>query len=92
MTRKALDHDESRALIAEIRDRIHSPKGTTVISDDRFRKSSFSGAPAAWRSAACPTAGSRYVTARTGLPPHHFTPTEWNAFLAGVRAGEFDLN
>ena len=26
-----------------------------------------------------------------GLPPHHFTPTEWNAFLAGVRAGEFDL-
>jgi transcriptional regulator with XRE-family HTH domain len=28
ITRKALDHDESRALIAEIRDRTHSPKGT----------------------------------------------------------------
>ena len=27
----------------------------------------------------------------TSLPPHHFTPTEWNAFLAGVRGGEFDL-
>jgi hypothetical protein len=25
------------------------------------------------------------------LPPHHFTPLEWSAFLAGVRAGEFDL-
>jgi hypothetical protein len=24
-------------------------------------------------------------------PPHLFTPGEWNAFLAGVRAGEFDL-
>jgi len=21
------------------------------------------------------------------LPPHRFTPDEWNAFLAGVRAG-----
>ena len=24
-------------------------------------------------------------------PPHRFTTDEWNAFLAGVRAGEFDL-
>jgi hypothetical protein len=28
ITRKALEHDESRALLTEIRDRIHSPKGT----------------------------------------------------------------
>jgi hypothetical protein len=28
ITRKALDHDESRALVAEIRDRTNSPKGT----------------------------------------------------------------
>jgi hypothetical protein len=23
--------------------------------------------------------------------PHHFTPYEWRAFVAGVRNGEFDL-
>lgn len=23
--------------------------------------------------------------------PHHFTPQEWRAFVAGVRDGEFDL-
>jgi hypothetical protein len=26
------------------------------------------------------------------LPPHHFTPAEWTAFLSGVRAGEFNLD
>jgi predicted secreted Zn-dependent protease len=25
-----------------------------------------------------------------GLPPLRYTPEEWRAFLAGVRAGEFD--
>jgi hypothetical protein len=25
-----------------------------------------------------------------GCTPKHFTPTAWKAFLAGVRAGEFD--
>ncbi len=24
------------------------------------------------------------------LPPHRYTAAEWDAFLAGVRAGEFD--
>lgn len=24
-------------------------------------------------------------------PPHIFTPSEWTAFVAGVRDGEFDL-
>ena len=28
ISRRALDHDDSRALISEIRDRSHSPKGT----------------------------------------------------------------
>jgi hypothetical protein len=25
-----------------------------------------------------------------GLPPNDFSPTAWTAFLAAVRAGEFD--
>jgi hypothetical protein len=62
-----------------------------VISHDRFRKSSFSG-------------GSGCVEVRllsdgrvavrdskdVGLPPNDFSPTAWTAFLAAVRAGEFD--
>ena len=27
----------------------------------------------------------------TSKPPHVFTQREWHAFVAGVRAGEFDL-
>ena len=27
----------------------------------------------------------------TSNEPHHFTPHEWRAFLAGVRDGQFDL-
>ena len=25
-------------------------------------------------------------------PPHRFTAQEWQAFVAGVRAGEFDID
>jgi hypothetical protein len=27
----------------------------------------------------------------TSKPPHIFTTSEWRAFLAGIRAGQFDL-
>lgn len=29
-------------------------------------------------------------TKHRSVPPHLFTAQEWSAFLAGVRAGEFD--
>jgi hypothetical protein len=30
------------------------------------------------------------ASSAAGLPPLRYTPQEWRAFLAGVRAGEFD--
>jgi Domain of unknown function (DUF397) len=59
-----------------------------------FQKSSHSGAS----NPACVEVG--FVTAEVLLrdskdpdgPVLHFTPDEWNAFLAGVRDGEFDLS
>jgi len=30
------------------------------------------------------------TSSAAGLPPLRYTPEEWRAFLAGVRAGEFD--
>ena len=63
-----------------------------MISQDRFRTSSFSGGAGCVE--VCLLADGRIALRDSkdkSLSPHHFTPTEWNAFLAGVRAGEFDL-
>lgn len=63
-----------------------------MISRDRFRKSSYSSAGGCVEVKWLPDGriavrDSKDVT----LPPHHFTPVEWGAFLAGVRNHEFDL-
>jgi len=58
-----------------------------------FRKSSYSGAV----NPACVEVG--FVTAEVLMrdskdpdgPILHFTTAEWNAFVSGVKAGEFDL-
>ncbi len=63
-----------------------------MISDDRFRKSSFSGGGGCVE--VCRLHDGRIALRDSKdpqLPPHHFTAVEWTAFLAGVRAGEFDL-
>jgi hypothetical protein len=63
-----------------------------VISHDRFRKSSFSGGTGCVE--VCRLPDGRIATRDSkdlGLPPNHFTATAWTAFLAGIRAGEFDL-
>ena len=58
-----------------------------------FRKSSFSGAS----NPACVQVGfvTSEVLMRDSKDPNgpvlHFTIDEWKAFVAGVRAGEFDL-
>jgi hypothetical protein len=63
-----------------------------VISFDRFRKSSFSGGTGCVEVCRLPDGRIALRDSKDrDLPPHHFTPAEWNAFLAGVRVGEFDL-
>jgi uncharacterized protein DUF397 len=64
-----------------------------VIPQDIFRKSSFSGTTGCVE--VCRLADGRIAVRDSkdrSLPPHHFTTDEWNAFLAGVKAGEFDLH
>ena len=63
-----------------------------MIADDCFRKSTFSGTGSCievrrLHDGRIALRDSKDVS----LPPHHFTTAEWTAFLAGVRAGEFDL-
>lgn len=63
-----------------------------MISLDRFRKSSFSGGGGCVEVRRLPDGRVALRDSKDrDLAPHHFTPAEWNAFLAGVRAGEFDL-
>ena len=64
-----------------------------MISHDQFRKSSFSGGGGCVEVRLLPDG---HVALRDSkdrsLAPHHFTPAEWRAFLAGVKVGEFDLD
>jgi hypothetical protein len=63
-----------------------------VISQEFFRKSSFSAAADCVEVRQLPDGRIALRDSKDpSLPPHHFTPAEWTAFLAGVRAGEFDL-
>jgi hypothetical protein len=63
-----------------------------VISQDRFRKSSFSGGGSCVEVRLLPD-GQVAVrdSKQPGLPPNRYSPTAWDAFLAGVRSREFDL-
>jgi len=62
-----------------------------VISHDRFRKSSFSGGAGCVEARRLPDGRVAMRDSKDrSLPPNHFTPVAWKAFLAGVRAGEFD--
>ena len=65
--------------------------------DVEFVKSSFSG------NGGCVEVGAKPVDDEDGIvvlvrdsknpdkPPHEFNRPEWDAFLKGVKAGEFDL-
>ena len=65
-----------------------------MFEDHEYRKSSFSNYR--WVHACVEVAlqasavGVRDSKNRLG-GTLHFTPDEWNAFVAGVKAGEFDL-
>jgi hypothetical protein len=63
-----------------------------VISYDQFQKSTFSGTGGCVEVRRLPDGRIALRDSKdVSLPPHHFTPVEWTAFLAGVRNGEFDL-
>jgi hypothetical protein len=63
-----------------------------MISLDQFRKSSFSAVNGCVEVRRLPDGRIALRDSKDVLlPPHHFTEVEWTAFLAGVRAGEFDL-
>jgi Domain of unknown function (DUF397) len=63
-----------------------------VISHDQFRKSSFSGGV---NCVEVRLLSDGHVALRdskdASLAPNRYPPTAWTAFLAGIRAGEFDL-
>jgi hypothetical protein len=63
-----------------------------VISHDQFRKSSFSGGGGCVEVRRLPSGRVAMRDSKDpSLPPNDFSPTAWKAFLAGIRAGEFDL-
>jgi uncharacterized protein DUF397 len=63
-----------------------------VISNDRFRKSSFSGGSGCVEVRRLPDGRIAVRDSKhPSLVPNHYTPTAWEAFLSGIRAGEFDL-
>jgi hypothetical protein len=63
-----------------------------VISNDSFRKSSFSSASGCVEVRLLPDG---HIAVRDSkdrnLPVNRYDPTAWTAFLAGIRAGEFEL-
>jgi hypothetical protein len=63
-----------------------------LISTDAYTKSTFSGGGGCVEVRLLPdgTVGVR-DSKDASKQPHLFTQREWHAFVAGVRAGEFDL-
>lgn len=61
-------------------------------AESEYRKSSYSGENAQCVEVALGAAGGRWVrdSKNRSQPPHYFTATEWDAFLRGVKDGEFD--
>ncbi|MGH3785247.1 MAG: DUF397 domain-containing protein [Pseudonocardiaceae bacterium] len=57
----------------------------------RYRKSSYSGVNGCVEVAVIADGVLLRDSKDITKEPHHFTPHEWRAFLAGVRDGEFDL-
>lgn len=63
------------------------------LTDAQWHKSSFSGTNSngCVEVAFLPDGGVAVRdTKDRSLAPHVYTPAEWDAFVAGVRAGEFD--
>lgn len=65
----------------------------TDISDARWQKSTFSmGAGDCVEAARLPAGVALRDSKDQAGPVLRFTPSEWRAFVAGVKAGEFDFH
>lgn len=63
-----------------------------MSSVPRFRTSSFCNLNGCVEVAPLPDGGVALRDSKdTELAPHRFTAAEWDAFVLGVKAGEFDL-
>jgi hypothetical protein len=63
-----------------------------MISIGKYRKSSFSGNGGCVEVCRLTNGNiSLRDSKNPAKPAHQFNPTEWRAFLAGVRNAEFDL-
>lgn len=62
------------------------------LSRLEWRTSSFSGGQGECVEVAEAPGGGRYLrdTKNRAQPEHYFTAREWDAFVKGVKAGEFD--
>jgi hypothetical protein len=60
------------------------------LSGRAFRKSSFCGEAGCVEVAVLPDIVAVRDSKREESPVLTFTPSEWEAFVAGIRAGEFD--
>lgn len=58
----------------------------------RYRRASFCAAGDCVEVASLPASGDVLIrdSKRPDVDPHRFTTLEWDAFIAGVKAGEFD--
>ncbi|ASU79149.1 DUF397 domain-containing protein [Actinopolyspora erythraea] len=63
-----------------------------VPSDAEFHKSSYSNDHQGCVEVAETADGGRWLrdTKDRNRPAHYYTPVEWQAFVAGVKNGEFD--
>ena len=64
----------------------------TELRHAEFRKSSYSGQNAQCVEVAIAADGGRWLrdSKNRNQPPYYFTVDEWNAFIRGVKDGEFD--
>ncbi len=64
----------------------------TPPPDTAFRTSSYSNDEKACVEIAVAADGGRWLrdTKDRTRPAHYFTPVEWDAFIRGVKAAEFD--
>jgi Domain of unknown function (DUF397) len=97
MAAQAREHAAREGLTQPLLGEKDIPKENTMDDIDlgnlKWFKSSFSAAGACVEVAHLPNQAGVAVrdSKDRSRPPHFYTTDEWNAFLAGAKAGEFDL-